>query len=165
MSRRRWKEPPQVSGRVSLLNLREKCHYFLKIKMGKWGLKFLLSNYRKDIVLGSVETPFLEVAAYVSPKRSITDLWEGRFWWIWVKIAHFFKYWNGEWEQNVLFFNYWNDFILGWVETYFLEVSAYMSVKRATAGVWEGRFFRIWVKILHLLKYRNEGVGLKDFTV
>ena len=60
-------------------NLREKCHHFSNIKKGKWDLKLLLFNYRRDIVLGSVETSFLEVVGYVFPKRAITDLSEGRF--------------------------------------------------------------------------------------
>ena len=45
-----------------------------------------------------------------------------------------------KWDQNILLFNYWNNLVLGSVETYFLEVDAYVSLKRATAGAWESRF-------------------------
>ena len=42
--------------------------------------------------------------------------------------------------MRILLFSYWNDLVLDLVETYFLEVGAYVSLKRATASVWEGRF-------------------------
>ena len=64
-----------------------------------------------------------------------------------------------------LLFNDWNDLILGPVETYSLEVGAYMSLKRATSGVWEGGFCWIRVKISDCFKYKNGGVGPKHFTV
>ena len=52
-----------------------------------------------------------------------------------------------EWDLKILLFNYWIDLVLGSVETNFLNVSAYVSQKGATAGVWEGRFFLIWLEI------------------
>ena len=42
-----------------------------------------------------------------------------------------------EWDLTIFLFNYWNDLVLASVETYFLEVGAYMSVEGATASVWE----------------------------
>ena len=45
--------------------------------------------------LGRTKSTFLEVAAYMSLKWVTTGVWEGRFCWIWVKIAHFFKNKNG----------------------------------------------------------------------
>ena len=62
-------------------------------------------------------------------------------------------------------FNYSNAFALGSVQTYFLEVGSYVSLKRATAGLWEGRFCWIWLKISQLFKNKNGGVGPKTFTV
>ena len=62
-------------------------------------------------------------------------------------------------------FNYWNDFVLGLVETYFLEVGAYVSLKRATTGVWEGQICWNWVEIPQFFKYKNGGVGPKCFIV
>ena len=46
----------------------------------------------------------------------------------------FFKYKNVGSGPN-FFLNYWNDPLLGSVETNFLEVSAYVSLKGATIGV------------------------------
>ena len=37
------------------------------------------------------------------------------------------------------------------------------SLKQEATGVWEARFCRIWVKILHFFKYKNGGVGPKYF--
>ena len=62
-------------------------------------------------------------------------------------------------------FNYWKDLVLGSVETYFLEVGAYVSPKRASTGLWEGRICWIWVKIPLFCEYENGGVRPKDFTV
>ena len=47
----------------------------------------------------------------------------------------------------------------------FLKVGAYISLKRATAGVLEGRFCWIWMKMPQFLKYKSGGVGPKTFTV
>ena len=68
-----------------------------------------------------------------------------------------------EWVLKVLFFNCWSDPVLGSVETDFLEVSAYVSLKGATAGVWEGRFWWIWLDMSHFFKYIYGGVKLKNF--
>ena len=58
--------------------------------------------------------------------------------------------------------NYWNDLVLGSVEIYLLDVGADVSLKGATAGVWEGPFCWIWLKISYLFKYENGGVGTKN---
>ena len=68
-----------------------------------------------------------------------------------------------EWDLKILLFNHWNDLALGSVETYFLEFGAYVSVKRATGCVWEGGFCWIWLEISHFFKYKNGGVGPKNF--
>ena len=52
-----------------------------------------------------------------------------------------------KWDLKIFMFNYWNDLVLGFEETYFLEVGAYVSLKEASAGLWEGRFFLIFQKI------------------
>ena len=56
--------------------------------------------------------------------------------------------------------NFWNDPVLGSVGRYFMEIGAYLSQKRASTGVWEGRFCWIWVKLLSL-KYKNGGLRPK----
>ena len=71
----------------------------------------------------------------------------------------------GEWNLNILVFNYWNDLVLGSVETYFLEVGAYMCLKGATTVVWEGCFCWVWVKQPQFFKYKNGGVGSKNLSV
>ena len=70
-----------------------------------------------------------------------------------------------EWNLQIFLFNYWNDLPLGSVGTYFSDVGAYESLKGATAGVLEGRFTWFWLEISHFLKYKNGGVGLKNFSV
>ena len=40
-------------------------------------------------------------------------------------------------KLKIWLFNYLNNFFLDSVETYFLEVGGYVSVKRVTTGVWE----------------------------
>ena len=117
-----------------------KISHFLNIKTEEWDLKTLLFNYWNGSVLGSKETYFLEVGAYVSLKRATTGLWEGRFCLIWVKISHFLNIKTEEWNLKRLLFNYGIDLALYSVETYFLEVGAYVSIKRATAGFWDGGF-------------------------
>ena len=62
---------------------------FLKYKNGRVGPKILLFNYGNNLVLGSVETYFLKVGAYVSQKRAIIGVRQGRFCWIWVKTSLF----------------------------------------------------------------------------
>ena len=89
----------------------------------------------------------------------------------WVVFAEFD--WNShifiniktkEWDLKVLLFNFFNCLVSGSVQTYILEVGAYVCLKRATAGIWEGRFCWIWLKISLFLKYKNGGVGPTIFT-
>ena len=61
-----------------------------------------------------------------------------------------------EWDLKVLFFKYWNSLLLGLVHTYFLQVGAYVSLKWAATGLWEGRFGWIWLKILFVLNMKTE---------
>ena len=150
-------------------------------------------NYWNNLFLGSVETYFLEVGAFVSVKRAPASVSEGRFYLIWLEIAHFFKYRQGgvepknffvecgkwiflrlsriiffgsqcicvcekshckclrgsfflhfkteKWDLKLLLLNYLHALFLGSVETYFLVVGAYGSVKRATTSVWEVHFW------------------------
>ena len=90
-----WNEPPQLSERVVFAKFEWKHHKFWNIKTSEGDLQILLLKYRNDLVLGTVETYFLGVGAYVSLKRAVTAVWEGRFCWLWVKISQFFKYKNG----------------------------------------------------------------------
>ena len=46
-----------------------------------------------------------------------------------------------------------------------MEVGACMSLKGATAGVWEGRFCWISLEMSHCFKYKNGEVGPKNFMV
>ena len=85
---------------------------------------------------------------------------EGSFCWIWVKMQYFFSIKMEEPDLKLFMFNYWNDLVLDSVETYFLEVGAYVSLTRATTGLWEGCFCWIWVKVSHFFKYKNGGVKL-----
>ena len=89
-----WNEPPQVCKRVVFVEYEWKYYIFLSIKTGKSDLKILLLNYWNNVVLGSVETNFLEFGAYVSLKRAATGVWEVCFCWIWMKIPQFFRYKN-----------------------------------------------------------------------
>ena len=61
-------------------------------------------------------------------------------------------------------FNYWNDLVLGALKTY-LEVSVYVSLKGATAGVWGCSFCWIWLEVSDLFKYKCRGVGPKNLAV
>ena len=81
-----WNEPPQFSERVAFAEFQWKYHIFLNIKKGELYLKILLFNYWIDLVLGSVETNFLNVSAYVSQKGATAGVWEGRFFLIWLEI-------------------------------------------------------------------------------
>ena len=83
-----------MSERVVFAEVECKYHIFLNIKTEKWDLKILLFHYWNDLSLGSVETYFFDVGAYVSPKGDTTGVWEGRFCWIWLEISNFFKYKN-----------------------------------------------------------------------
>ena len=89
-----WNQPIQVSDRVIFCEIEWTYHCFSHIKKGKWHLKIFWFNYWKDLALGSVETVFLEVGAYVFLKPATTGVWEGRFCWMWVKTSLFSKYEN-----------------------------------------------------------------------
>ena len=160
MHRCLWNEPLQFSERVGFTEFEWEYHIFLNAKTGEWDPKVLLFNYWDDLVLGWVEIYFLEVARYVSLKRTTTVVWDGHFCWIWVKIPRFLGIKTGECDLKNLLFNYWNHLALGSLETYFMEVGAYVSLKRAKISVWECRLCWIWVEILHLFKYKNAELDL-----
>ena len=63
---------------LSLLNLTENVA-FLNRKTEERDLNILLFNYLNDLVLGSAETNFLEIVAYVSLKGATAGFGEGRF--------------------------------------------------------------------------------------
>ena len=67
--------------------------------------------------------------------------------------------------MKIFLLNCWNSLALGYVETYFFEVGAYVSLKEATAGVWESRVCWFWREISHFLEYKNGGERLKIFIV
>ena len=132
--------------------------------MGEWDLSILLFINWNDLVLGSVET--------FSGSRCIRVSETSHQICLRVIFAEFeWKYHNslntktGEWALKLLLFNYCKDLVWGSIETYFLEVGAYVSLKRATTGLSEARFCWIWVKMLQFFKYKNGGVGPTDFTV
>ena len=54
---------------------------------------------------------------------------------------------------------------LRWLKSICLELSAYVFLKKAAIGVWEGRFCWIWVKISQFFNYNNSGVRPKNFIV
>ena len=64
--------------------------------------------------------------------------------------------------MKIFMFNYWNDLALDSEETYFLEVSAHVSLKQATAGVWECCFCLIWLKNHNFLNIKT---GEKDLKI
>ena len=117
-------------------------------------------NYWNGLLLGSVQTYFLEVAAYVSLKWATISL----FGWIWLKKFFFFNIKTEECDLKVLFFHYRNGLALGSVQTDFPEVSGYVSLKRATAGFW-GRISWTWVKSSQCSKYKNRAVEPNNFIV
>ena len=122
-------------------------------------------NYWNDLVLGSVQTYFLEVGAYVlwkEPPQVSERVIFAEFDW---KYHIFLNIKTDEWDLKILLFNYWNDLVLGSVETYFSEINACVSLKRATVGVWDGGFCWIWLKISLFVKYKDGGVGPKNFFV
>ena len=154
-----------MSERVFFAEFEWKYHNFLNVKEGKCELKILLFNYWNDLALGSVETFFLGGGAYVSLERVNTGIWEVCFCWVWMKISYFLNINTEEWHLQNLLFNYWNDLALGSAETYFLGVGAYVSLKRAITGLWEGRFCCIWAKIQQFFKYKNGRVGPTNFIL
>ena len=157
-------EPPKVSKRVVFSKFEWMHHIFLNIKTEEWDLKILLLNCWNGSVLGSEETYFPEIGTYVPLKRASTGVRESRLCWIWVIISHFFNIKTEEWDLKILLFNYWNGAVLGSEETYFPEVGPYVSLKRATTGVWECSFCWIWVKIPQFLKKKWEELDVKMFT-
>ena len=86
-----------MSERVFFTEFDWKFHIFLNIKTEEWDLKILFFNYWSDLALGSVETYFLEVGAYVSLKRDTTGVWEGCCCYIWLQISHFLNIKTEEW--------------------------------------------------------------------
>ena len=74
-----WKEPPCVFERVVFAEFDWKYHIFLKMKMEEWDRKILLSNYWNDLALGSVETYFFEVTAYMCLKGATAGVLRGSF--------------------------------------------------------------------------------------
>ena len=81
-------------------------------------------------------------------------------------MSHFFKdKKTKEWDLKILLFNCWKDFALASLEKYIFEVGTYVSLKGATGGMWEGCFYRMWLEISRLFKYKNGGVVPKDFIV
>lgn len=50
-------------------------------------------------------------------------------------MPHFLDIKTGELDLKNLLFNYSNDFVLRRVETYFLHVGAYVSLKLSTTGL------------------------------
>ena len=156
-----WNEPLQFSEKVAFAEFEWKDHNFLNIKTGEWDLTILLFSNWNYIVLDALETYIHEVSAYVCLKRATAGVWECHFCWIRVKISQFLNYKHGEWDLTILLFNYWNRLALGSLETCFLEVSVKMCLKRATPGVWEGRFYLTWLKISHFLNIKIEVLHLK----
>ena len=130
---------------VVFAEFESKFHKFFNKKIGDCKLKVLWGNYGKDRVLGSVETNFLEVGAYVSLKRVISDIWEGRVYRIWVKIPQFLNIKTGDLDLKISLFNYSNDLVLRWVETYSgrccINVSDTSQHSSLRVPYW------IWVKI------------------
>ena len=129
-------------------------------------MKIFLLNCWNSLALGYVETYFFEVGAYVSLKEATAGVWESRFCWIYHEMSHFFKdKKTKEWDLKILLFNCWKDFALASVEKYIFEVGTYVSLKGATGGMWEGCFYRMWLEISRLFKYKNGGVGPKYFII
>ena len=112
------------------------------------------SFFSNDLLLGSDETSLLEASASERSHHRylrvsfLLNLNEN--------ITFFFNIKTVEWELKIWLFNYWNDLALSSVEKYFLEVGAYVSLKRATAGIWENPFCWIWMKRSHFFKYKKE---------
>ena len=68
-----------------------------------------------------------------------------------------------EWDLTIRLVIYIYDLVLASVETCLPEVYAYVCLKGVTAGVWEGRFDQIWVKILLFLKIKTDEWNLTIF--
>ena len=126
-----------------------KYHIFWSRTTEELNRKVSLFNYWTDLVLGSVQTYFLETSLYVCLKGATAGVWEGRFCWTWLEISRLFKYKNGGVVPKDFIVSMLKRFFLGWEETYFLEVGAYISLKGATAGLLEDRPCWIWQEISH----------------
>ena len=138
-----WDEPSQVSERVVFAQCQWKHNSFLNIKTGEWYLKILLFDYWKDLALGSLETcswKSVHTCLWNEPPQLSERVVFAKFEW---KHHNFWNIKTSEWDLQILLFKYWKDLVLGTVETYFLGVGAYVSLKRAPTGVWEGSFWRI----------------------
>ena len=81
-------------------------------------LKIIFFIYWTDIVIGSVESYFLEVGAYVSLKRDNMRVIFADFE---IKYHCFWNIKTEKWGLKIFLFHFWNDLFLGPVETYFLE--------------------------------------------
>ena len=87
-----WTETPQVSESVIFAEFEQKYNNFLKIETGEWDLKPLIFNYWNDFIIGSVQTCFLKVGAYVSLKQASV----GHFVLNLTENVTFFKHKNGQ---------------------------------------------------------------------
>lgn len=137
-------------------------HIWVKIKLEEKDLTNLLFSYWNGLPLGSVETYFVEVGAYISwkeapemPRRFVFAEFEWKYHCFWNKEARV-------WDLKNLLFRYWNDLILVSVEKYFLEVTACVSLQRATTALWEGCFCWMWLKISLFSKFKSGGVEPKS---
>ena len=125
-----------------------KCHLFLKYKTGGVRLKsFIVKLLKWDCLRLSRNIFFKRRCIRVSQTscgRCLTM-------WFLLNLSEnitFFKY-KDEWNVKMFMFSYRNDLVLGSIETFF---DAYLSLKRATTGLWDGRFCWVWVKISHFFK-------------
>ena len=91
---------------VVFAELEGKYHNFLNIKIWDCKLNVLQWNYCKDLVLGSLETKFLEIGVYVSLKRVTAVVWEDRNYRIWVKMQQFLYVKMGILDLKISLFNY-----------------------------------------------------------
>ena len=66
-------EPPKISERAVVAEFDWKYHIIFQYEMGQWYVKTSLLNYWNDLVLGSVETYFLDVDAYLSLEQATTS--------------------------------------------------------------------------------------------
>ena len=156
-----WKKLPQVAQRVVFAEFDWKYHAFLNIKTEVWDLKILLFIYWNHVFLGSIETYFLEVCAYVSVKRTTASVWEVCFCLISLEISHFFKYKNGGVGPNNFIVNLLKLFFLGSVEHIFWKSMHMCLWKEPTQLPQRAVFCCFLLEILHLFKYKNGGVGFK----
>ena len=135
-------KPPHVSERAVFVKFDSKYQFFENIKTEEWDLNIFLLNYWNEPFLGPVLTCFLEVSAHVSLKWLTAGLWRVVLTELEWKYNIFLNRNTDEWDVENLIFNYWNDLVLDLVETYFLEVGAYLCLKGATAVVRERRFLQ-----------------------